>query len=177
MSQGESIKQGLQHQARQAYKAAPGLPVAGSGVSYEDMAAAARRLQEEAVAAQAAKAPEEAANFIPMKQKYGALAAAKEAAAIAATREANRGLVGLPEAMSIGSLTSVANPVDIPKHLARIIAVRALRERITPTAGSAAYLGSTLSRLASESPTTARMLIEAMKARYGNSEENKTNAP
>jgi len=177
LSQGESIKQGLQHQAKQAYKAAPGLPVAGSGVAYEDMAAAARRLQEEAVAAQAAKAPEEAASFIPLKQKYGALAEAKAAAAMAATREANRGVWGLPESMAIGGLASVANPADIPKHLGRMIATRMLRERVVPAAGVGAYRLGQLAETAAESPTTARLLIQAMKARYGNSEENKTNAP
>jgi hypothetical protein len=163
LSQGESLKSGFQHLAKQAYSTAPGLPRAGSGIAYEDIAAIARQMQEEAVARQASKAPEAAAAFIPVKQEYGNLANAKAAAAIAATRAANRGLLGLPESMAIGSL--LAGGIEHPlKSVERLIALRAGREHITPTLGWLANKGYKISAEALENlPMTQRLAIEELR--------------
>jgi hypothetical protein len=94
----ETIKRNFQNAARSEYVKEG--PTSLAGQAKKDIASYIRQSIEDAVDAQAAKAPAEAAAFVPVKRRLGALIEADTAAGTAAARAARKSNIGLVPAIA-----------------------------------------------------------------------------
>lgn len=105
LSVAEMIKRNLQNAARSEYVKEGSTSLAGEGKMV--LASRLRQAVEDAIGAQASRAPAEAASFVPVKQRLGALIEADTAASTAAARAARRSNIGLiPAIAASGGLAS-----------------------------------------------------------------------
>jgi hypothetical protein len=139
LTQAEDMKRSLQRAAQGEYVKEG--PQSLSGEAKTDLASTLRQAIEDAVTAQAHLAPEEAAAFVPVKQRVGALIEASNAANRGAARAANRQQFGLgPKVLAGGALASG----NVPGAAATLIGTSALRNRGPATLGWAANKGANL---------------------------------
>jgi hypothetical protein len=170
LTQAENMKRTLQRAAQSEYVKEG--PQSLSGEARTELASRLRQAVEDSVAAQASKAPAEAAAFEPIKRELGAVIEASNAANKGAARAANRQTHGLgAKVMASGALASGGLGEAIPT----LLGATALRNR------GPATLGWTANRLASvldvppnqasalapitgvvEADPIARLLAEAM---------------
>lgn len=165
LTQAESMKRALQHEAATEYdkllhKMRP------AGEAKVAIASRVRQAIEDSVEAQAAQAPQEAAAFVPAKQKLGALIEATNAAKEGAARAAYRSHFGLPE---LQGMVAGAASHGTPGGAIGLLGTKLVRGR-GPSTG--AYLLRTLSELAKSSPQganspSAPLLANAIRVRLG----------
>lgn len=96
--QAENMKRSLQNAAQAEYVKEGATSL--SGEAKRELAARLRQAVEDAVDAQASKAPAEAAAFVPVKQRLGAVIEASKAADTAAARAARKSNIGLVPAIA-----------------------------------------------------------------------------
>ena len=166
----ETIKRNFQNAARAEYVKEGPTSLAGS--AKKDIASYIRQSIEDAVDQQAAKAPQEAAAFVPVKRRLGALIEADTAAGAAAARDARKSAFGLiPTVAASGGLASGG----VGTAAAAGALAKAMQSRGPATVGSIAnFIANRLPAMAAGSPSPAasgavsaeiRALIEALTAR------------
>lgn len=103
--QAENMKRTLQNAARAEYVKEGGTSL--SGEAKMELASRLRQAVEDAIDAQASRAPAEAAAFVPVKQRLGSLIEADTAASTAAARAARKSNIPLTAAIAAsGGLAS-----------------------------------------------------------------------
>lgn len=108
--QAENMKRTLQNAARAEYVKEGGTSL--SGEAKMELASRLRQAVEDAIDAQASRAPAEAAAFVPVKRRLGALLEASGAADTAAARAARKSNVGLvPAIAASGGMASGGLPM------------------------------------------------------------------
>lgn len=159
LTQAENMKRTLQQAAQAEYVKEGAQSLAGEAKT--DLASHFRRAIEDEVAAQASKAPAEAAAFEPVKRQVGALIEASKAADRGAARAANRQTFGLGSKVLAGGALASGN---VPGAAATLVGATALRNRGPATAGAAANAAAKLLRKVPErsGPATATPEIEAL---------------
>ncbi|HEX8875380.1 MAG TPA: hypothetical protein VF777_01430 [Phycisphaerales bacterium] len=165
LTQAESMKRALQHEAATEYdkllnKMRP------TGEAKVAIASRVRQAIEDAVEAQAAQSPQEAAAFVPAKQKLGALIEASNAANEGAARAAYRSHFGLPE---LQGMVAGAAAHGTPGGALGLVGTKLIRGR-GPSTG--AYLLHTLEELAKNAPGGATgpstpLLANAVRLKLG----------
>ena len=117
----EQIKRNLQNAARAEYVKEGTTSLAGD--AKRELASFVRQSVEDAISEQAAKAPELAASFVPVKQRLGAVIEASNAADIAAARAARKSNLGLvPAVAASGGLASGGIPAAVAAGTAAKVA-------------------------------------------------------
>lgn len=164
--QAENMKRTLQNAARAEYVKEGGTSL--SGEAKMELASRLRQAVEDAIDAQASRAPAEAAAFVPVKQRLGALIEADTAAGTAAAREARKSNFGLgPMVAASGGLASGGvGTAALAGALAKM-----LQTRGASTVGSAAnflaqrlptQLGAPAPQAAGAVSADVRAMIEAL---------------
>ena len=117
----EEIKRNYQNAARAEYVKEGTTSLAGD--AKREIASRIRQAVEDAIDAQAGKAPDLAAQFVPVKQRLGAIIEASNAADIAAARAARKSNVGLvPAIAASGGLASGGIPAAVAAGTAAKVA-------------------------------------------------------
>lgn len=156
--QAENMKRTLQRAARADYIKEG--PDSLAGEARKEIASRMRQAVEDAIDAQATRAPAEAAAFVPVKRRLGALIEASDAATIAAAREGRKSNLGLGTLIAASGGASAGG---VPGALAAGALAKALQSR------GPATIGSIANRLAQASgiknPTPAQSVALTAKAR------------
>jgi len=166
LTQAEKVKRTLQHAAASDYVKEG--PQSLSAEARTGLASRIRQAIEDEVTAQAEKAPQEAAAFVPLKRRLGAIIEASNAANRGSARAANRQQFGLgSKVMASGALAGGS----IPGAVGALVASTALRNRGPATVGwsanKAANLLRALAARAPEKPMTltpeAQAIVDALR--------------
>ena len=134
LTQAENIKRSLQDAARKEYTRVGGNTDLGQ--AKKEAAALLRQAVEDAVDQQSGKAPEAAASFEPVKQRFGQLREALTAAENGAARFANRKSIGLQDAVAAAGHSSTSG------KLGSLLLSMLNKSRGASSAAVAANLGS-----------------------------------